>query len=127
MIQNIKVDTIYYSTNSDFEMEFNLCGCCKMRLLTDKTDHPKEFINQLAKAVARSQVIICCGKLFDKDGLINLVSRAIKKGLTVINNSSLILLTTPKSVLLKVPYLWLILMVASVDVLLKAVRSQLFL
>ena len=88
MIQNIRVDTIYYSTNSDFEMEFNLCGCCKMRLLTDKTNHPKEFINQLAKAVSRSQVIICCGKLFDKDGLINLVSRAIKKGLTVINNSS---------------------------------------
>ena len=26
MIQNIKVDTIYYLTNSDFEMEFNLCG-----------------------------------------------------------------------------------------------------
>ena len=37
MFQNLKVDVIYYKTNSDFEMEFNLCGCCRMRLLSDKT------------------------------------------------------------------------------------------
>ena len=33
MIQNLRVDTIYYLTNSDFEMEFNLCGCCKKFVL----------------------------------------------------------------------------------------------
>ena len=30
MFQNLKVDVIYYKTNTDFEMEFNLCGCCRM-------------------------------------------------------------------------------------------------
>ena len=58
MIQNIKVDTIYYLTNSDFEMEFNLCGCCKMRLLTDKAENAKNFVGLLSRAVSRSQVII---------------------------------------------------------------------
>ena len=38
MFQNVKVDIIYYDTSTDFELEFNLCGCCRMRLLTDKTD-----------------------------------------------------------------------------------------
>ena len=86
MIQNIKVDTIYYLTNSDFEMEFNLCGCCKMRLLTDKAENAKNFIGLLSRAVSRSQVIICCGKLFDNNGLINVVSQAIKKPLYTVNN-----------------------------------------
>lgn len=88
MIQNLRVDTIYYLTNSDFEMEFNLCGCCKMRLLTDKAENPKNFIGLLSRAVSRSQVIICCGKLFGDDGLINTVSQAIRKPLVTIDNSA---------------------------------------
>lgn len=88
MIQNLKVDTIYYLTNSDFEMEFNLCGCCKMRLLTDKAENPKNFVGLLSRAVSRSQVIICCGKLFGNDGLINIVSQSIRKPLTVIDNTA---------------------------------------
>lgn len=88
MIQNIKVDTIYYLTNSDFEMEFNLCGCCKMRLLTDKAENAKNFVGLLSRAVSRSQVILCCGKLFSNDGLINIVAKAIKKPLVTVNNAT---------------------------------------
>ena len=87
MIQNIKIDAIYYLTNSDFEMEFNLCGCCKMRLLNDKAEDVSSLIKLLARAVSRSQVILCCGKLFEEDGLINVTSKAIKKPLTTIDNS----------------------------------------
>ncbi len=87
MIQNIKIDAIYYLTNSDFEMEFNLCGCCKMRLLNDKAEDVSSLIKLLARAVSRSQVILCCGKLFEEDGLINVTSKAIKKPLTAIDNS----------------------------------------
>ena len=49
MFQNLKVDVIYYKTNSDFEMEFNLCGCCRMRLLSDKTPDKKTMIMSLWK------------------------------------------------------------------------------
>lgn len=87
MQQNIKVDVIYYLSPSDFEMEFNLCGCCHMRLLNEKTQDRKELVKALAKAVSRSKIIIMCGPLFDDNGLIKLVSTAIGKTTEVINNS----------------------------------------
>ncbi len=77
MQQNIKVDMVYYRTPSDFEMEFNLCGCCHMRLLSEKAQDRQSLIRSLARAVSRSRIIIACGPLFDKDGLIPLVAAAI--------------------------------------------------
>ncbi len=88
MIQNLKVDVIYHQTPSDFEMEFNLCGCCRMRLLNDKTTDKKSFVKSLAKAVSRSKIIIGCGPLFGDDGLINTVSIAIGNGTAVCDNAT---------------------------------------
>ena len=88
MVQNLKVDIIYHLTASDFEMEFNLCGCCRMRLLSDKTTDKKSFIKALARGVARSRVIIACGPLFNSDGLISTVATAIGHGLTLCNNKT---------------------------------------
>ena len=81
MVQNIKVDVIYYKTPTDFEMEFNLCGCCRMRMLTDKTSDRRSFIHSLSRAVSRSRIIICSGPLFESEGLINSVAIAIGKPL----------------------------------------------
>ncbi len=75
MIQSIKVDIVYYSIGSDFEMEFNLCGCCRMRLLTDKVESQSEFSKSLSRAVKRSRVIILCGPMFGEKGLISTVSK----------------------------------------------------
>lgn len=86
MLQNIKVDVIYYYTATDFEMEFNLCGCCRMRLLTDKATERKAFIQMLSRAVSRSRVIVCCGPLFGDTGLINGVATAISKSVVTVNN-----------------------------------------
>ena len=36
VFENFKIDLIYYNTQTDFEMEFNLCGCCRMRTFNDK-------------------------------------------------------------------------------------------
>ncbi len=77
MFQNLKVDIIYYKTNTDFEMEFNLCGCCRMRLLTDKSPDRKTALHSLSRAVSRSRIIIVTGSLFGEDGIINTVSSAI--------------------------------------------------
>lgn len=88
MFENIKVDIIYYKTSTDFELEFNLCGCCRMRLLTDKVSDQKSFIHMLARGVSRSRVIIVIGSLFGNDGIIGTVAHAINKKLTVINNKS---------------------------------------
>lgn len=87
MLQNIKVDIIYYLTNTDFEMEFNLCGCCRMRLLTDKASDRKSFINMLSRAVSRSRIIIACGGLFSETGLIHTVAQAVGKPLETASNA----------------------------------------
>lgn len=87
MLENLKADVIYHSSNSDFEMEFNLCGCCRMRLLSDKTSDKKGLVNALAKAVSRSRVIMVCGPLFSDDGLIKIVSAAIGRGTQSFNTS----------------------------------------
>lgn len=88
MIQNIKVDLIYYSTASDFEMEFNLCGCCRMRLLTDKADDRKALVGSLSKSVSRSKVIIACGNLFGDEGIIKTVAAAIGKTTVAADNKA---------------------------------------
>lgn len=88
MLQNIKVDIIYYLTPTDFEMEFNLCGCCRMRLLTDKVSDRKEFIHSLSRAVSRSRVMICCGSLFGESGLISGVAAAIGKSVVKADNNA---------------------------------------
>ncbi len=88
MVQNLKVDIIYHRSSSDFEMEFNLCGCCRMRMLSDKTNDKKGFVKALARDVARSRVIIACGPLFGADGLINVVGIAIGNGTTICDNKT---------------------------------------
>ena len=87
MFQNIKVDIVYYKTNTDFEMEFNLCGCCRMRLLTDKASDKKTLVHDLARAVSRSRVIIIAGKLSGEEGIIEITARAIAKTVTEIDKS----------------------------------------
>ena len=86
MFQNVKVDIIYYDTSTDFELEFNLCGCCRMRLLTDKTDDQKLFLHMMARSVSRSRIIILTGKLFGDDGIINLTANAISKSIVATDN-----------------------------------------
>ncbi len=87
MLQNIKTDIIYYKTTTDFEMEFNLCGCCRMRLLTDKAPDRKSLVHNLARAVSRSRIILIVGSLFGDEGTLATVAGAISKKLAVIDNS----------------------------------------
>ena len=86
MFQNIKVDNIFYKTPTDFEMEFNLSGCCRMRLLTDKAPDRIVLVNQMVRAVSRSRIIIVSGTLFGEDSIIETCSKAIGKPLAEIDN-----------------------------------------
>ena len=87
-MQNLKLDIIYHQSPSDFEMEFNLRANCPIRLLTDKTDDKKAFVKALARDVARSRVIMCCGQLFGNDGLINTTAKAIGTGTAVCDSKT---------------------------------------
>lgn len=86
MIKNIKVDLVYYTIGTDFEMEFNLCGCCRMRLLTDTVSNRTEFSKSLARAVSRSNIIIACGPVFGEKGLVATVAKITNIGTQTIDN-----------------------------------------
>ncbi len=87
MITNLKVDIIYYKTSSDFELEFNLSGCCRMRILKDSVDSKRELFSALARDVARSRIIIMVSDLIgDKNGVQALCS-AIGYEYTPINKA----------------------------------------
>ncbi len=81
-MSNLKLDIIYYQTSSDFVMEFNLSGCCRMRIFKDKIETKKEFVSALAKDVSRSKIIIIVTDLFGEESAIPTLSRAIGLNLT---------------------------------------------
>ena len=77
MISNLKVDIIYYKTPSDFELEFNLNGCCRMRILKEKVDDKKQLVTALARDVSRSKVIIVVTDLIGEKNGVEIISSAI--------------------------------------------------
>lgn len=87
MLENLKVDIIYYRITKDFEMEFNLCGCCRMRLLNSVADDIKSLINSLKLAVARSKIILLCGEINGEKNLFDIISKAICRETEEVDNS----------------------------------------
>lgn len=77
MATPIKADIIYYKADSDFELEFNLNGCCPMRLLSSKPTSDGELLSALSRAVSRSQIIFTVGTLQGEFSVIYNVCNAI--------------------------------------------------
>ena len=77
MATPIKADIIYYKADSDFELEFNLNGCCPMRLLSSKPVNDGELLSALSRAVSRSQIIFTVGSLKGEFSVIYNVCNAI--------------------------------------------------
>ncbi len=88
MFQNLKTDIIYFNTPTDFELEFNLCGCCRMRLFNDKCTDKKSLLLSLSRAVSRSRVIIITAPIFSDDNVTSTVATAIGAGVEVIDNAA---------------------------------------
>lgn len=76
-MSNLKLDIIYYNTQSDFEMEFNLSGCCRMRIFKDKVETARGLVNTLARDVARSKIILIVTDLTGELSGVPIISRAI--------------------------------------------------
>ncbi len=74
---NLKLDIIYYKTSADFEMEFNLGGCCRMRLFKDKVETQKELIKTLARDVTRSKIILIVTDLVGENCAVPAIAKAI--------------------------------------------------
>lgn len=63
MLENIKTEIVYYNIPTDFELEFNVSGCCNMRLLTSSVDDENKLLSVMARAIARSKIVIITGSL----------------------------------------------------------------
>ncbi len=87
MLQNFKTDIIYFNTATDFELEFNLCGCCRMRLFNDKCNDKKSLLLSLSKAVSRSRIIIITAALFNDDNVVKIIAEAIGTKTEKVNNA----------------------------------------
>ncbi len=87
MLENFKTDIIYYDTASDFELEFNLCGCCRMRLFNDKCNDKKSLLLSLSRAVSRSRVIIVTASLFGEFDIFKTVATAIGSQTETVDNN----------------------------------------
>lgn len=77
MVQSIKTEIIYYGMPSDFEFEFNLCGCCQMRLLKETANDTSSLLRALQKGIARSRVIFVIGNTIGENNSISVISKAI--------------------------------------------------
>lgn len=78
MVNNIKTEIIYHLLPTDFEFEFNLCGSCQMRLLTETAPDNTMLFKALQRSIKRSRVIIIVGNVTGEDNnIIALVSKAI--------------------------------------------------
>lgn len=86
MINNIKTEIIYYDIPTDFEFEFNLCNCCQMRLLTEQVNDKSNLFKALQRSFARSRIIIIIGDINNENNIIKMVSNAIGKKSTLIDN-----------------------------------------
>ena len=84
---NLKLDIIYYKTSSDFELEFNLSGCCRMRIFKDKVDSQKNLVTALARDVSRSSIILIVTDLFTENNGVETVAKAVGLNLTAPNKA----------------------------------------
>lgn len=85
MIPNLKVDIIYYNTQSDFEMEFNLSGYCRMRIFKTSATTSEELINALATDLDRSQIIMVVTDVLGNESGVKTVSESISFELEPVN------------------------------------------
>ena len=63
MLENIRTEIIYYTIPTDFELEFNIRGCCNMRLLTCSESDENKLLSVMARAISRNKIVIITGPL----------------------------------------------------------------
>lgn len=91
---NLKLDIIYYKTSADFEMEFNLGGCCRMRLFKDKVETQKELIKTLARDVSRSKIILIVTDLVGENCAVPAIAKAISLPLVPVDKNNFAIRTS---------------------------------
>ena len=75
MLENIRTEIIYYTIPTDFELEFNIRGCCNMRLLTCSENDENKLLSVMARAISRNKIVIITGPL--TNDIVEMIASAI--------------------------------------------------
>lgn len=79
MSKDVKIEIIYYKSETDVSLEFGLHGNYPVRLLSSSSNDLKGFFHSLKRAVSRSQIIIVVGGYAGDEFIPSFIARAINK------------------------------------------------
>ncbi len=83
MSKDVKVEIIYYKSETDVSLEFGLHGNYPVRLLSSSCNNLTLFFHSLKRAVSRSQIIIIVGGYTGDEFIPSFIARAINKEVVV--------------------------------------------
>ncbi len=83
MSKDVKIEIIYFKSDTDVSLEFGLHGNYPVRLLSSSSNNLSEFFNLLKRAVSRSEIIITVGGYSNDEFLPKFIARAINKELVI--------------------------------------------
>ena len=88
MANDVKIEILYYKTNSDISLEFGIRGNYPIRLLSAVCDSSESFLRNLKRALQRSEIIITAGGYDGGTYLPSLIAKAIGTSCTSPNYKS---------------------------------------
>lgn len=77
MANDVKIEILYYKTNSDISLEFGIRGNYPIRLLSAVCDSSESFLRNLKRALQRSEIIITVGGYNGGIYLPSLIAKAV--------------------------------------------------
>ena len=77
MSKDVKIELIYFKSNTDVSLEFGLHGEYPLRLLSTSAKSLTDFFHALKRAVSRSEIIILIGGYTSDEYLPDFLSKAI--------------------------------------------------
>ncbi len=83
MSKDVKIEIIYYKTDTDVSLEFGLHGNYPVRLLSSSSDNLQSFFNLFKRAVSRSEIIITVGGYECDESFPLFIAKAIGKNTVV--------------------------------------------
>ncbi len=96
MSKDVKIEIIYFKTDTDVSLEFGLHGDYPVRLLSSSSNDLPEFFKLLKRAVSRSEILITVGGYSEEEFLPLFIARAINKEPSVPEYNKLGVITEQK-------------------------------
>ncbi len=89
MANDVRIEILYYKTNSDISLEFGIRGNYPIRLLSTVCDSLEDFLHSLKRSLQRSEIIITVGGYDGTNYLPSLIAKAVGTSCIIPNYKNL--------------------------------------